>query len=242
MQTTNDYSKINFLYYNRKVDETNKRKLMQSMRDLGFLIPVILTKDMFVIDGQNRVKAAEELKIDIKYIQLEIKSDDKKLPAIVSRLNTTSRNWTSQDYLNLYVNLGYENYIAFKVCIEENKITLSAGLWLHGSAKNQVSFRNGLFKFDNGELEMFNIRLKYLNDIRYYEDRYTDIANDNRFIQAITRLITANHGSQEYNHDTMMTKLSKMPTRIGKRAQTRDYMEDLFFIYNYGTKKRILVA
>jgi hypothetical protein len=58
--------------------------------------PIVVDKQMRVIDGQHRLAAAQILGAEIFYIQEDIERSD------ISLLNSNQKNWTAMDYINYY--------------------------------------------------------------------------------------------------------------------------------------------
>ncbi len=81
---------------NRKTKSLNVRRIAESMKKRNFLncIPIIITKDWRIIDGQHRDKAATILQIT-KYV---IVVEDEDVEAIAIALNNNKSNWTLGDF------------------------------------------------------------------------------------------------------------------------------------------------
>ncbi len=68
-----NYSKFTLFDNNRDINETHVEELIASMRKSGQLMPVVVTPDKEVIDGQHRLKACEKLGIPVSYVISPIK-------------------------------------------------------------------------------------------------------------------------------------------------------------------------
>lgn len=95
---------------NRKVDESNVRKIMRSMQIDGWIgDPVTLSKDYYVISGQHRVEAACRVGINIKYIF----SDTDVTVEQIQRQANAMKKWSAIDYARSFADIGNENYRQF---------------------------------------------------------------------------------------------------------------------------------
>lgn len=105
-ETTNyeifKFRKENRLINYKKVD-TMKKDIMKIGRQI---LPIICSKNMEIIDGQHRFVALKELNLPIKYY-----IDDNVVLTDLITINNTQKNWSINDYLHFYSELGNENYI-----------------------------------------------------------------------------------------------------------------------------------
>lgn len=65
-------------------------------RNLLHVNPIVVDKDMRVVDGQHRLEAASILGVEIYYIEENIDRRD------ISMLNSNQKNWNAMDYINFY--------------------------------------------------------------------------------------------------------------------------------------------
>ena len=63
-----NYTKFTLFDNNREINETHVEKLIASMRKSGQLMPVVVTQNMEVVDGQHRLKACEKLGVPVSYV------------------------------------------------------------------------------------------------------------------------------------------------------------------------------
>jgi len=63
-----NYSKFTLFDNNRDINDTHVEELIVSIRKNGQLMPVIVTPDKEVTDGQHRLKACEKLGIPVSYV------------------------------------------------------------------------------------------------------------------------------------------------------------------------------
>lgn len=106
--STKNYGLFKILNSNRSIKKRNVEKLMKSFKiTKGMMIskPIIVDKELNVIDGQHRLAACKELGIPVHYV---ITNDSiENIPLY----NTYQEKWGMEDYVNYYATKNNENYI-----------------------------------------------------------------------------------------------------------------------------------
>jgi hypothetical protein len=106
-----DINSINLAPYNpRKMDENEMGKLMRSLKEFGFVDPVIVNKNNTVIGGHQRINAWKrmgETKVPCVFVDMSIEKekalnialnkisgewDNKKLSTLLDEINTSNLN------------------------------------------------------------------------------------------------------------------------------------------------------
>lgn len=99
---TTEYDIFKFLKTNRDVKE--REDLLKETKR-GFIAPIVVDKNMTIIDRQNRLYHSKKAKVPIKFfIDPNATTDD-----IVS-MNTTAVSWEIIDYIKSYAKSGNEHY------------------------------------------------------------------------------------------------------------------------------------
>ena len=228
IRKTNNYSKFKNILGNRDLRGTNYNKLIKSMKEKQLIIPILCNDKMEIIDGQHRYEACKELHYPLYYYVVDgYEIDD------VKRANLVSCNWVIDDYLNLNVEIGKEDYKKFKEIKEEYK--LSSAQLLEVFAKfqekslNEVKmlFEDGTFEINKLEEVMdFLIALKDFSVLK----EHTSMG----FTKAFLKL----YSLEDYNHKTMVSRVEKQSYKLEKRGSYRQYLELLVEIYNFGALKK----
>ena len=117
---TKDYDKFKFLDHNRKTTNNLVLEECITCHNKLHLNPIIVSKDMEVIDGQHRLRIAKKNRLEVYYV-----IDQDPEIETVQKLNTGRKNWTLQDYLHHYVSLGIKDYIFLEKIIKSSKIPLN---------------------------------------------------------------------------------------------------------------------
>ena len=241
VKSTKDYDLFKKINYNRSVMEPRIDKIVESIKKYGFILPILVNKEFMVVDGQHRLEAAKKAGSNVLYIQFNI-SDD-MLPILISTVNTTSKNWTLDDYLNMWVALQKDTYVYISEIMDRENFGISAFLKISaatGSGKNSgsVKFKNGELRYTKAQKERVVTRVSFLNDIRDISVSYEDFRNSPSFVMAIMCVIV----NPDYKHDRMMQVLEASPGSIAKSKAVSDYLEVFSTLYNKGLKKRTRFA
>ena len=226
IQKSKDYNIFKTLTGNRELNISHKEKLKKSIKENYLISPIIINEKYGIIDCQHRFNAARELGYYVYYILIKGYSLEE-----VKMLNTNSKNWKREDYLNAYCDLGFEEYIKFKKFysdIKEFTIGSAERIAAGHQSDNMLDFRNGKFKFGN-VLDAYDTAQKILMFKPYYKG-----FNRNTFVGAVMKLIR----NQNYNHAQMIHKLSLNPSILVDCANTSQYVLLLEDVYNYKSRNK----
>lgn len=104
IKETTDYEMFQPLLGNR--DAKSESKIIDSIQRVGYVIsPLIVNEKMEIIDGQNRLAALKSLGLPVHYVVqpgLGIEA--------CRQLNIGQTNWTMEDYIYSYAEMGVEDY------------------------------------------------------------------------------------------------------------------------------------
>ena len=104
---TKEYDRFKRLYGNREVAEGRIRKIISSIRKVGYITsPIIVNERMQVIDGQGRLEALKRLDLPVHFIIVPNIGIDE---CIAMNINQT--NWTLIDYINSHAETGNVSYM-----------------------------------------------------------------------------------------------------------------------------------
>ena len=108
---TSNYDLFKHLEGNRDVKNPRKNKIVNSIKERGYLNnPIIVNENMEIIDGQGRLEALKELNLPVRYVFAEGAGIEDCI-----LLNVNKANWSTADYVNCYSDIGDENYKNFKL-------------------------------------------------------------------------------------------------------------------------------
>lgn len=145
---TTDYKKFKFLEGNRDITERRVKKILKSIKDVGYLPSIcIVNEDLQVIDGQARITAFEVLGLPVHYVIAE----GAGVRECIS-LNINQTNWNDRDYIESYAKTGSEDYCRFRTLLDETKAPMSIALcalyknFKHAGGWQARTIRDGTLK------------------------------------------------------------------------------------------------
>lgn len=243
---TKNYEMFKFLPENRKINSTNKKKLMKSMLLNGNLFSaIIINEDGEIIDGQHRMKIKIELESHLPIDQrtgvyyIICKGYGIKQ---VQTYNDAQKRWDGLDFLHSYCQQGNENYIKFQEFMDKYDtdywITLRM---MNGNLHNRKSgvkssqmnddFRSGKF--------IFNLE-NYINGSNLME-KVKEIKNNNWFVGKIDRTfilaLDKVMSTKNFDYKRFSKQLSNTRAQITEQGKLDLYVEQFGKIYNQGLPK-----
>ena len=179
-----------------------------------------------VIDGQHRLQACKELKLPVNYIVLNgygLKE--------VQKLNANTKQWSANDYMNGYCDLGYKNYIIYrdyknKYGFGHNETqALLSGKFTRAKHAN---FNDGGFKILDLKKSIYNAELiiKIAPFYKNYRRR--------SFVYSMLHLLE----KQDFNYCEFLNKLKIQPTKLVDCVNQEQYTMLIEEIYNYKRREK----
>jgi hypothetical protein len=247
VNSTTDYAKFKTLQGNRNVNKVHVKRLENSFNESYLLSPIVINEKFEIIDGQHRFQAARNLNLPINYIVCNNYSLKE-----VQLLNTNSKTWKKEDYLNAYCDLQYPEYLKFRSFMKkfpefgilscEFILTNSAkGASKQGTLSRFLSLPNekGTFKqnyFQNGELVIPNLQKSIDNAERIMMIKpYYEGFNRSIFVSAMIGVFKIEY----YSHAKFMEKLANNPGFLQHCANVRQYKDLIEEIYNYRSREKV---
>jgi disulfide oxidoreductase YuzD len=152
-----NYTKFTLFDNNREINETHVADLIASMKKSGQLMPVVVTQNMEVVDGQHRLKACEKLGVPVSYV-VNYAGSSKQIAV----MNNTQKGWKNRDFLKHFSHRSHHNCSEYKKVqkfFEEYKLPFTVGIALLADRSPNMentkrrgplpSFRDGTFKITN---------------------------------------------------------------------------------------------
>ena len=232
---TNDYSAFKNLKGNRLLNERKIKKIMADISDgLNFLkyCPIIVSKEMEIIDGQHRFYVAKKLKENVWYV---IYNNDITLHA-VAKLNSNTERWKPQDFINCYTTIGTKDYKALQEFIDKYNFPLSFAIRLLSTGKAKTG---GLKENPKNEFEAGNFRISSI----HYAYEFADFAmmfnklpqwNSRNFLLAIHRIFK----KEGVEIEKLLEKFNDNINMLERCSSEKDYLRTLEDIYNIHRQKR----
>lgn len=126
MQTTN-YNQFKFFTSNRPINESKVKRFIKSFNEVGYIksMPVSVTPDYEIIDGQHRFKACQQLELPIYFSIIDSDVSPEKL---MIELNKNNDEWKLDSYIHHYADKGIHFYIELKNFMEKYKLNSSISI------------------------------------------------------------------------------------------------------------------
>ena len=230
-----DMNKFKFHPANRIISspasQSSINNIIKSMLKDGLLFhPVIVTKNMTIIDGQRRITAAKVAKVGIYYIIDEkVEETDDSIFQAALMYNRYNREWAKGDYSHGYSVMGDQDYVILEdFRMEFPEFTLSDSLmFLQNSGYgriNKTEFAEG--NFEVKDLFLAKQWARNIIKLKPYYDGYTR----SQFIRA---MLTIFEKKPLFNFDEFIYKLEQQPGKLKHCGNKREYTEIIEEIYNF---------
>jgi len=204
----NNYDLFKISKKNRKLDKLQISKLKNSISEFWYLEfnPIIINEDYEIIDWQHRFEACKQLKLPILYVIQKWDTDK-----IMIWLNTTSKNWGLQDYIDHYAELGVKWYIYFKEFAKKYNLKLTVALVILTSHQTNTgrAIKNW---FEFNKIEYADRIAEIINEFKFI----LDFAENRTFTRAIIKLYIK-------AWEKWINKLLENPMIIRKQMNIFDY-------------------
>jgi hypothetical protein len=224
--------------FNRIITQKDDRRLKRlrfSMKKYGFLpFPILVRRNgekLIVIDGQHRLKVAQELGLPVLYIEAE--RDDIE----ISECAAAQSPWSTSDYVLSHAAQGKKDYQDLLEFAAEHSMPLNqAASLLRGDGSHAGNY------YESVKQGSFVVR------DRAYADRVARISgilaslvpwgNCNWSIGAISRFVRV----KEFNDDQFIKRVKANHHLLVKQPTLEAYSEMYDAVYNYKSHTRIPLA
>ena len=230
VQTSKNFKMFKFLNGNRSVDNKHLKRLEKSMSEKKLFSPILVTKNMEILDGQHRFLVSKKLQLPLDFIVV----DDSDGLQDVHTYNSMSKNWNADDYMNSYAVIGNENYIIYRDFKNKYKLPHSQTLMI---LTNQISNRGDLFrKYQSGNLKIKDLDIANETAIKIValKDFYKGYQRSS-FVLTMISLFK----NDLFNFDEFLHKLKLQPTSLVDCTGLRQYKQVIEDIYNYKRREKV---
>ena len=228
MGVTDDYDSFKFFKYNRAINIANLKNVKKSLQKRGQIMPVLITKDFKVIDGQHRVVALQELELPIHYtICFDYIAHD------VEEVNNVGKNWDIRARVNNLAEHGDKNCIRLLEMYNEwghifSEGTINDAFYkLKNHSSKAIRNKNYIMDEDFGNQVLSNAFLM------------TEVipkAKQTKFIRAIKNVMLDND-----HFDINILRANAEKRRLNVYNNEGEILDEIIEVYNYYTRddKRI---
>jgi hypothetical protein len=231
IQVSTNYAMFKLMTGNRPVDYTHVKRLKRSMEADPHLFPsnpIQVNEHMFIIDGQHRRLAAQELGLPVYYIVSPGATLDE-----TRVLNVTQRRWTLLDFANSFAASGNDDYKTFLKYVHRHSDIAPSIIrtYLAGGQKNglDMDFRRGEFIIENEqEADWAIVRLQGVID-------KTNIQMNAPMAHALLRLFK---DENNFDYDLFINKLDREGARelLRPAPAIRSCLRSIEDVYNFQSK------
>lgn len=118
VEETTNYAQFDRVVGNRPIRHGHASRIAKEIEKTGVISPILVDRDMRVLDGQHRLEAAKMLEMPVPYVVVKNGSSTD----IVHSLNAVAKSWRADDYFRYYATRGNEQYqLALEVAEEYNQ-------------------------------------------------------------------------------------------------------------------------
>jgi len=229
-QTTN-YKIFKRMRGNREIFLPNIKNIGLSMerKNLLSVNPIIVNKNMEVVEGQHRLYIAQQNNLPIFYFQTEADIND------VIALNTASKNWTVIDFAKSYAERGYENYQFILDMHQKYELPIATIVAISKDMKYEEnsfvsakSFRSGELILGAKERALIVEKCEMLNQLKPFFKKW----NNRTFISAMLTVFKA----KDFKMERLIYKLESGAI-IEEKANKTQYLHHLEDLYNHAISK-----
>ena len=229
------YYALEIIDCNRNVPQSNVNALKKSIEKNNalYLKPITIDNEYYIIDGQTRYKACQELNMPF-YVDI-VNSMEWSNEDLIS-INTTQRNWKLQDYLRYYVKFNTDSYIAFEQFLKLHKhITIQMLIAIFNKTNsrshlNSKTFKNGELKYDNSNKSTILEWLGWLHQINE-APFYPSLNDRTKRNQEFQCSLLKKFQSPNWDNCKFVRLLSEYPHQLNKLKRITDFDQEIEDIY-----------
>lgn len=237
VESTTTYKMFKLRDDNRtEINKSHVQRLVNSIKSNNMLAyrPIDVNSQMEVIDGQHRLKAAEQLGVPIFYRVLENSQEGDVIVLNVAK------TWLTADYMNYYLKNQYPEYLKLQDFIKRTGLTLKVALsivigYTHDA---YTKFKEGkmIYQEENIDHEL-EICLSTVEYIKKMTGNQTFL-NTIKFWRPMIKMVR----DPNFRLAKWTSNLSKLVNRVTARATERDFLELFQSIHNYRNTDKINIV
>lgn len=209
MKTTN-YNIFKLIKSNRNIQPGLVKRLKESIKKIGYIEarPIIVNKNMEIIDGQNRFFACQELKLPIFYSIIETKISDNIL---IEELNKNQLIWRLQDFVHHFAEQNVNFHIGIRDFEAHHHLGISNSISICSVAgiKSTTAIRTGKNSPLNKKREAIAEFILSCHDVFFYKSSH--------FVCAVCQLF-------EKANEQQITKIKKKRLAIPQQPSVTSYL------------------
>lgn len=222
---TDEYDKFKYDEGNRDIDKKHVTQLVQSIQEHGYIgQPITVDNNMTIIDGQHRFLALRSLGMDVPYEVLNTNNDD---ACFIT--NSTSKNWTNDDYIKHWIAKGRKSYVYLKD-IKDKWPTMPWQVIFTAFNKLRTNtLRDGTFECSRTDAVIAENAIAYAES---YRPILQDALGTKKFVFHFPALVYC-YREPLIDNDLLYRKMALHVSMIKPVANAHQCMEQIEAIYNF---------
>lgn len=231
---TTDYNKFRKLSGNRDVEEKRVKNIVKSIQKVGWISnPIIVNKQLEIIDGQGRFEALKRLGLPIEYHIVDSVTLDG-----CRTMNSNQKGWATMDYVKSYAKSKVKDYQRVKEVMDYFGVTFDTVMAAKGTKSASGGFyekvREGNMEFS--EADYINVCAR-LNIHRKYNDALIQYGGNARVRnKVIFWLIQYGETHEGVNHDKIVEALEMANPQMIRPQSFDLLLESIQEAYNFNKK------
>lgn len=227
-QQTKNHSLFKSLLGNRRINLLHVNRIKKSMQEQYLFSPITVNEKFQVIDGQHRLEAIKSLGLVVYYHVC----NGYGLPE-VQRLNANSSTWKSDDYMEGYCELGYEDYLTYREFKKRYNFDHNSCLLLlaqNGAGGQSIKdFYEGRF-----EIKDYGSAVDLADKITILKQFYEGY-NRRSFVFAMNTMLK----KPQFSFTEFIGKVRQNPTALVDCTNSGAYQSLIEEIYNYRRREKV---
>lgn len=242
MSTTKDIDFVMLEYNRDKKSNAMARKIAKSMKRLGKnWIPIIVSSDGIILDGQHRYMAYQLLKeqgdknVRLLYIVSDLSYDEARSDAkdVISTVNTESKQWRMADWVSFHAheNQHYKDLQELKQLYPQFHLSALASLSALSSGGGSLTqtIRSGSYKYNMSKQKEY-----ILGEVERLAGIYPEAFTQKAFICAIIEM----NRQPQFKPKRMFTKINENLGSFQKQSGLQNWTGYLTAMYNKHMRNR----
>jgi len=230
--TTRVYSKFKPTKGNRPIDQAHVDRIKKSIANKDLKLPIYVTKDWFIREGNHTFEARKALGLEILYIIVD--SED---PLDMAIFNAGRTNWSLKDYLNFFCTRNKKDYQIVRSKMNQYGMPVAETLCLlagnaTGNSTLTEAFKRGDFKIPVGGIAKFD---KLASEMMYVNDA---LHSGGKIKRALIRAMAITQKHPNYTFARMKVALKSKGSKLLGASSREDYIAQFEVMLNGGLSKK----
>ena len=232
---TTDYKKFKRLDGNRAIQEARIKKIIASIRKVGYVLsPIVVNENIEIIDGQARLEAFKRLNLPVYYVVAEGAGIDE---CIAMNINQTG--WTLTDYIDSYADTGNISYVYLSQLLKaykgifKNKVILNVATGKVESSNGII--KEGRFSCDAAKYSESQRVLSWLKNFRQPIDRVD--GHTEYYYMALAFC----YSDPEVDNDRLIEKITQLQANLIPVTTIQQALGQIENVYNNRSRNKVYI-